>query len=132
MPTQNVLKNQSPSFFSMIIKWWFSITPKNIYFGTMQVIVNTFNFFSIPQLIKTLFEPWRRDIYSSKNLSLQQQLQLGIMNLVSRFVGAIVRLVTVITGFIIITLEFIIGIIFMFVFILAPIIGIFFFLLSFL
>jgi len=132
MPNQNTISSTNPSFISMLIKWWIINTPKNIWFGTIQIIENTFHFFSIPQLVKTLFEPWRRDSIEAINLSLQQRLQLWVMNLVSRFIGFLIRSITIFTAFVIIIIEFIVGFIWLFVFMLAPFIGLTFFIYSFL
>ena len=43
------------------------------------------SFFSITLLLKTLFDPWKRDVSYAENISLNEQFRLLAENLVSRF-----------------------------------------------
>lgn len=53
--------------------------------------------FSLPQLIKTLFAPWRRDIAPATG-SLDEIFRTLIENLISRFIGFLVRFFTILTA----------------------------------
>ena len=103
------LEKPFPSIFTQFIRWWFVSTPKAIFQGTIRVMANTFNYFSVLLLLKTLFSPWKRDIISLEHLGLGQKVQVMVMNLVSRLIGAVVRFMTVIVGIVAVILELIIG-----------------------
>lgn len=120
METKNNSANIYPSFFSQLLKWWFLIMPKNIFLAVRQTIANTFDYFSIVLLLKTLFSPWKRDIISTENLTLGEKFQVMVMNLVSRIIGAIVRTATIFAGIIVIIFELVIGAVIMVGFILTP------------
>ena len=124
METNSQAVSNYPSFVTLLFKWWLLEMPKNIFRGTIQVAKNLFNFFSIILLVKTIFDPWKRDVIDTKNLSLGQQAQVLVMNLVSRFFGAIVRLFTILAGLVIIILEIIFGFLWMLIFVLSPFIAI--------
>jgi len=51
------------------------------------------DFFSVRMIFKTLFEPWKRDQLGGKNLSIQEKLNVFILNSVSRLVGFIVKII---------------------------------------
>lgn len=63
-----------------------------------SMIIMTFDTFSIPLLTKTLIAPWRRDVVRPVEPSLQLIFQTIAFNLVSRWLGLIIRLGTIITG----------------------------------
>lgn len=74
------------SFFS----WWYGKGWKQVFVSLgprlKAVAVN----FSVVQLLRTLFQPWRR-IISYPGASLQAKVQAKLDNLVSRVIGFIVR-----------------------------------------
>jgi len=88
----------SSVFLVAFISWWLKIVPKKIIYIGNKTAIKEFNFFSIDLLFKTLFLPWKRDEIDTSNLSLQDRLQILIMNLVSRLVGAVVRGGTIFFG----------------------------------
>ena len=114
-----------PSFISQHFRWWFLEVPGNIFHGTIQVVTNTYNYFSINLLFKTLFAPWKRDIVDSSHFSLAEQLQVMVMNLISRLLGAIIRFITIVVGLLITFVVFLLGIIWLIVFVLIPFIAVF-------
>ncbi|TSC93505.1 MAG: hypothetical protein CEN89_42 [Candidatus Berkelbacteria bacterium Licking1014_7] len=63
--------------------------------------------FSIFELARTLFSPWRRDIIYAVHPTLQQLFQIFALNLASRFFGLIIRLVTLIAGLLIVVISLI-------------------------
>lgn len=89
------------------IYWWYLEEPVYLWKISMNIFVKTFYSFSIPLLLRTLFDPWKRDISSAENASMQDLFQLWISNLVSRFIGFIVRLITIFTGLLVSSLVLI-------------------------
>lgn len=49
--------------------------------------------FSVKMIFRTLFDPWKRDQVSYKNLSIQERFNVMILNLVSRMVGFLVKII---------------------------------------
>jgi len=84
-----------------------------------------FSYFSIDLLLKTLFLPWKRDEINTDNLSLDLKLRVWIMNLVSRFVGAIVRLGVIFVGLVSIALCVVAAIVAVVGFVALPIIALY-------
>lgn len=107
-----------PNFF----EWWLVDEPINLWGITIKITRRVLVFFSIPVLIKTLFAPWKRDIHSAVNSSLDMIVRVLIDNLVSRLVGLVIRTITIIIGLIITSLTFVGGIIFLLFWFLLPVI----------
>jgi aromatic ring-cleaving dioxygenase len=51
------------------------------------------DFFSVKMIFRTLFDPWKRDQVSYKNLSLQERFNVFILNLSSRLIGFLVKII---------------------------------------
>jgi hypothetical protein len=122
----------NPSFFGQFFKWWFSVMPKNIFLAVRQTVANTYDYFSIGLLAKTLLAPWKRDVISMEHLTLGERLQIVVMNLVSRLIGAFIRFITIMAGLITIIGELIFGIFIFAGFILLPLLAILIFISAFL
>lgn len=56
------------------------------------VLISIINFLTVPVLLSTLFEPWKRDQARLIGGSLIDELHLFWLNLLSRLVGLVVRL----------------------------------------
>lgn len=82
------------SFFS----WWYSSGWKQVFDNFMPRIRNVANSFSVSQLLRTLFAPWRR-IISYPGASLNDKMRAWGDNLFSRIIGFIVRLGVLLTAF---------------------------------
>lgn len=50
--------------------------------------------FSINILLKTFLAPWKRDIISTQGLPLKQRLEVYLMNIISRVIGAFIKTAT--------------------------------------
>jgi len=90
------------------LQWWYGAGWKEAGQRMMSRIKNTYAYFSIPTLLRTLFLPWRR-IMSYSDGSLQQRLQAMMDNLVSRFVGFSIRIIMLFIGLLAIVFTFILG-----------------------
>lgn len=75
----------------------------------LRLVMLTFETFSVEFLFKTLFSPWKRDVVTTVNASLQDIFQDIGFNLVSRFVGALVRTAAIVSGLVVTTVVFVIG-----------------------
>lgn len=78
-------------------------------------------------MLKTLFYPWKKDEMDTTNMALDDKIKVFGMNIVSRFVGAIVRSITIFCGLGAIASGFMAGSLASLAFILLPAISIFLF-----
>jgi len=78
--------------------------------------------FSIAELFKTLFSPWRRDVVISTSTGLHPVETLTILfeNIVSRFLGSIVRSCVILVGLSFFLLVLVIGLLASFAWVAAP------------
>lgn len=82
------------SFFS----WWYGRGWKSVLESLGPRLRGVLNSFSVSQLLRTLFQPWRR-IVSYPGASLQAKMQAKLDNLVSRAIGFTVRMGVLIGAF---------------------------------
>lgn len=78
--------------------WWYGEGLVKFWQGIEVVTARIFAFFSIKDLSKTLFNPWKRDSFSVENASLDVRLRLWLDNMISRLIGAIMRSFIIILG----------------------------------
>jgi len=86
-----------------VFQWYYEkiiLNAITIYQSLLIIIVNEF---SLPILLRTLFAPWRQDIAPLRG-SLDQVFHILIENIISRFVGFMVRFFTLITGGVVLVL----------------------------
>lgn len=110
-----------PNFFG----WWLVDQPIQLWGLTAKITHSVLIFFSIPVLIRTLFAPWKRDIYTPKNASLDIIFKTIIDNFISRLIGFIVRFFTIIVGLVATGVCFIVLIAMMIFWLCAPVIILF-------
>lgn len=91
------------------LNWVYSDGFRRVIALWLRVVKVTFDTFSIGFLLRTLFAPWKRDITSHVNASLQTILQDFGFNIISRLIGAFIRLATIFVGLVITGLVFIAG-----------------------
>jgi hypothetical protein len=78
--------------------WWYYEEPVYLWRSIKITTQKVFSSFSVGVLISTLFDPWKKDNQYLENPSLNERFKLILDNLISRFVGFIVRFFTIITG----------------------------------
>ena len=78
--------------------WWLRDTPSLILHTGEKIVAYVYSYFSIPILLKTLFDPWKKDEIDTSNMAIDDKVKVLIMNLVSRLVGAAVRSITIFVG----------------------------------
>jgi len=82
------------SFFS----WWYGAGWQQVIHNFSPRLTKVANAFSVGQLLRTLFAPWRR-IITYPGASLAERFRAWGDNVVSRAVGFIVRLLVLLTAF---------------------------------
>lgn len=87
------------SFFS----WWYGPGWKQVFTNFGPRLVKVSQTFSVSQLLRTLFAPWKR-IISYPGASLGDKLRAWGDNLFSRVIGFFVRLFVLLTALIIVAL----------------------------
>ncbi len=105
------------------LQWWYGPGWRWAGNNLVSRLNGTASGFSIPILLRTLFEPWRRIITPSDG-ALSQRVRAMFDNLISRFVGFGVRILTLITGGIIMAGTLVIGGIIVILWPLLPPIGV--------
>jgi hypothetical protein len=101
------------------LTWWYGAGWRQLISRILKRIEWIIEIFSIPILLRTLFEPWRR-IISYGDDSFIAGLRAMLDNTISRFVGLGVRLIVLFTAFIGMMLTLLGGIILVVVWPLMP------------
>jgi hypothetical protein len=74
-----------------VVPWWYRQVPKELAKQQQLLLSTVVDYFSFGILLKTLFQPWKRDVISTEGISLQKQFEVFEMNTISRLIGAVVR-----------------------------------------
>ncbi|MCX6790731.1 MAG: hypothetical protein NTV62_00880 [Candidatus Gribaldobacteria bacterium] len=87
------------NILSAFLEWYFYEAPKNIGAIWQNYLIFYWEFFSIPTLLKTLLAPWKgyADAYG-RGFDVERFLQTLGNNLISRFLGGLVRIFTILVG----------------------------------
>ena len=93
-------------FLVGLISWWYG----RGWIGQLRRMTHRFGatleFFSVGQLLATLFSPYRQiSASSASNGSVSAEFRAFVDQLISRIIGAFVRFFTVIFGLFVITLQ---------------------------
>ena len=104
-----------PKFFL-----WYVYSIKRLSQIVWLLVLKNLDYFSVPNLLKTLLSPWKRDIISTQGLSLNDKFRVGIFNLLSRLIGAIIRIFTIIFGLFLTLFLLIFGLIIIMIWVLLP------------
>ncbi|MDD5433337.1 MAG: hypothetical protein PHE77_01615 [Candidatus Pacebacteria bacterium] len=79
--------------------WHFVESVKNIFLGWKNFLRFNFNYFSVGQLLKSLFSPWKGDISSyGRGFDAARYFNTFLGNMISRVLGALIRLVLIVLG----------------------------------
>lgn len=107
-------------FLVGMISWWYGRGVAGQFGRIRDRLVATFSFFSIGQLLVTLFAPFRQISAGTVRGSLATQLRAFFDQTISRVIGAIVRLFTIAAGVIVLALQLIGELVVMIVWLLLP------------
>ncbi len=73
--------------------WWYSVgwtrVPKEIRRKSRFIL----QYFSLTIILKTLFSPWKRDITYASSKAIEDRFHALLGNLVSRFIGFLIRII---------------------------------------
>lgn len=92
------------SEIKLFFSWYFLEVPNFfvlIYRGFQKKI---WYYFNIIFLLKTIFEPWKRDLVVPVNPSITYRLQAFVENIISRFFGLFIRLVAILVALVLIAI----------------------------
>ena len=82
-----------------MLSWWYS---RGWLWSANQLFVvqlgKVYDFFSVADLLKTLFAPFRQDVIDTRNAPLSVKLNVFGGNIISRVIGAMIRSTLVIVG----------------------------------
>lgn len=100
--------------------WQFVQSPRKIIYIGQKTIVYLYHQFSIGFLLKTLIEPWKKDVVRIVNPSIQDRIQVLMTNIVSRLLGFMIRILTVLSGFLIMICVLVIFVLAFFFWLIVP------------
>jgi len=80
--------------------WHYTIALSTLLTIFRNLLFFLYHFFSIPQLFKTLFSPWKKETvrYEGPGFNLGKYFEVLIFNLLSQIIGGVVRTLTIFFG----------------------------------
>jgi len=78
--------------------WWYGEGLAKFWQATGIMTEKIFSFFSIKLLLRTLFDPWKRDAFYVENAAIDVRMKIWLNNLISRVIGFVIRLFTIFFG----------------------------------
>lgn len=103
-----------------IILWWYGLGWKRVARQSLERVASMSRFFSAGTLFRTLFAPWRQIISSGNNQSIDAKMRAAIDNVISRFVGFIVRTLTLVASLVTSSFLVVVGVMLVMVWPLIP------------
>lgn len=109
-----------------ILHWYYNQGVNELLEIWKNFLVFAWRYFSIEELTKTLFSPWRRDVVVSgwRGIHPLRTLSLFLENIISRLLGAVVRSVVIFVGLIFLLAVAVFGLIVNILWISAPLVWI--------
>lgn len=92
-------------FLVGMISWWYNPGLRGQFGRIRDRLLATIHFFSIGQLLATLFSPFRQISAGKTQGSVAIQIRAFFDQTISRVIGAIVRLFTILAGIIVLLLQ---------------------------
>lgn len=105
------------SYFS----WWYYDEPAYLWRSLIIITKKVLESFSIGVLLRTIFDPWKRDISYAENPSLDVKFKILFENIFSRFIGFIVRAITILMGLVMTLVVFVILVMIFSVWLILPV-----------
>jgi hypothetical protein len=101
--------------------WHYTAAFKEMWHVFKNFVWFTTHFFSLPQLLKSFFSPWKRITEErSESFNLEAIATYIIVNLFSRVVGMILRSTLILTGIVALLALFVLGLLTLIFWIFAP------------
>ena len=91
-----------PNFFL----WWYTNGWAFFIHQSIEKCIHINEYFSIPDLLKTLFRPFRQISANERGKGLEGALQVFLDQTISRFVGILARTFIILAGLIVFILSF--------------------------
>ena len=92
--------------------WWYSGGFKFFVEKLFEKLRNTADFFSILDLLRTLFSPFRQiSAGTTSSLALDVRFRAFLDRLFSRFFGAFIRIFITLIGIVVLTIQFILSLV---------------------
>lgn len=102
--------------------WWYYDELLYLW-RSIKIITKKFlSSFSIAVLLRTIFDPWKKDVVYLENPSLDARLKAMVNNLFSRCIGFVIRIFTIAIGLILTGIVFTLLISVFLVWLLMPVI----------
>ena len=107
-------------FLVGIISWWYGRGLQGQINRIRDRLTATAGYFSIGQLLSTLFAPFRQISAGSVNGPVGAQLRAFFDKTISRFIGAIVRSFTILAGLIVMAVQVLVEAIVLVIWVVLP------------
>jgi len=107
-------------FLVGIISWWYGRGLQGQIGRIRDRLTATAGYFSIGQLLSTLFAPFRQISAGSVNGPVGAQLRAFFDKTISRFIGAIVRSFTILAGLIVMAVQVLVEAIVLVIWVVLP------------
>lgn len=92
------MHNSLPMLF---LDWFFLKAPAGIYIIGKNYMTWVWHYFSIGYFVPRLFSPWHKDLSAyGRGFDFQRFFRILLWNLISRFIGAVLRLIVILVGLI--------------------------------
>jgi hypothetical protein len=89
--------------------WWYTEGLERLLKYLKAFVIILADAFSVRIILRTFFQPWKKDISSTEGLSLDKKFQVWIWNLISRFFGMAIKgltfLVFLVCFFVLLAIE---------------------------
>ena len=109
--------------FLQFFVWYFIDSPKAILKAWKNFLRFNLEYFSIILLIKTLFSPWRKYVWSyGRGFDFKVYLEAFTSNTISRVLGALLRISLILIGILLEFFVFLVGLTILILWFLWPII----------
>lgn len=105
--------------------WWYGDGLIRFWQAIQIMTEKVYSFFSITLLLRTIFDPWKRDAYYIENAAIDIRIKIWFNNLISRVIGFIIRLFTIFAGLVVTSVFFIFLIVILLGWVFLPIVVIF-------
>lgn len=110
---------------SYFLGWWYSEAYLRVILFLRKFIVYLYDLFSVKLCLKTLFWPWKKDQTSYEGLPLQERFEILLMNLTSRFIGAVIKIFTIITFFLVLIVTVVVSSLVLLIWLIFPFLTLF-------
>lgn len=107
-------------FIDAII-WWYGWGWLHVLEVLRRRLIRFYNVFSVRQMLRTLFAPWKEDRVSGTR-GIDQMMRALVMNLVARLIGFLVRLLFIIFWAVVSTVIIFVGVAVFIIWPLVPVI----------